>query len=132
MARNSGLIIFALFVATPAQAADEAKQLAKECERIYQVYPTLMLAAMMEGDVNCGDPDSGESVSCYENETAEQKAARQRRLAVRQHQEAAYKAANEACRAWEADRGSAEGQATLVAAIGNARATDSGKLENRN
>lgn len=131
MRRNGKLILTSLLLAAPVQAAEEARDFAKECERVYQVYPTLMLAAMMEGDVNCGDPDSGEYVSCYEGETAEQKAARERRLAVRQHQEAAYKIANEACRAWEASKASNGRQTALAAAIKAARETDSGRLERK-
>lgn len=131
MFRLLPLITAVMIVALPTTAVGRDTDFTTECARVYQVYPRLMLAAMLESDVNCGDPDSGEFVSCYEGETGEEKAARARRLAIRQHQEAGYKAADEACRAWEADtRNSARGEA-LRSALANARETDTWRPENR-
>lgn len=130
MSRSLPLPLAVIIVALPTTAVGRDMDLKAECDRIYQVYPRLMLAAMMESDVNCGDPDSGEFVSCYEGETSEEKAARDRRLAIRQHQEAGYKAADQACRAWEADtRNIALGE-TLRSAVADARATDTWRPEN--
>ena len=127
--RTSPLAAAALLFALPTTAIAREADLESECERVYQVYPRLMLAAMMEGDVNCGDPDSGEFVSCYEGETAEQKAARDRRLAIRQHQEAGYKVANAVCGAWQEDKRDAARAEALRTAIADARATDNWRPE---
>lgn len=129
MFRSLPLTLAVMMFALPTTAVGRNMDLKAECERIYQVYPRLMLAAMLESDVNCGEPDSGEFVSCYEGETSEEKAARDRRLAIRQHQEAGYKAADQACRAWEADtRNTALGEA-LRNALADARATDTWRPE---
>ena len=37
MRRNGKLILTSLLLAAPVQAADEARDFAKECERVYQV-----------------------------------------------------------------------------------------------
>jgi hypothetical protein len=124
----SPIIAGMLTLATPASAIAKDLDLANECARVNQVYPRLMLASMMEGDVNCGDPDSGEFVSCYADETPAEKIARERRLAIRQHQEAGYKIASEACGAWEASK--ADGDAEkLRKALADARAADSWRPE---
>ena len=129
MKRTASLTIAAAALAAPIAADAKDAALAAECERVYQVYPRLMLAAMMEGDANCGDPGSGEFVSCYEGETPAEKTARDRRRAIREHQEAGYKAANQACRAWEADKNDAARGERLRSALADARATDSWRPE---
>lgn len=130
MSRSLQLTFAVMLVALPTTAVGRDMDFNAECERIYQVYPRLMLAAMMESDVNCGDPNSGEFVSCYEGETSEEKAARDRRLAIRQHQEAGYKAAAQACQAWEADPRNTALREALRSAVADARATDTWRPEN--
>lgn len=122
--RNGALIVAPLLLALPSSAMAEQAGFAAECARIYRVYPTLMLATMLEGDVDCAPPGSDTFISCNEGETPEERAARERRLAVRQHQEAGYKAADEACRLWEKDKRDAARTEAVQTAIANARTTD--------
>lgn len=131
MARSTVRLIAAttLALAIPTSAIAKEADLASECKRVHAVYPNLMLASMLEGEVNCGDPDSGEFVSCNAGETPEEKAARERRLAIRLHQEAGYKVASAACDAWEADKRNTARTDTLTRAIADARATDNWRPE---
>ena len=94
--------------------ADRLAQLDRACSRVQQVYPLLMLAAMAEGGMNCGDPDSGEFIDCDANDTPDQRERQAKRLEIRQTQEAAFKQASEACDAWADDRGSLDRQLAVT------------------
>ena len=118
-----------LFVASVAQARPGDVDLKAECARVYTVYPALMLATMLEGPVNCGNPEEDEVIDCAANETPEEKIAHARRFAIRQHQENAYKPADQACTAWEKDRKSPALIEAATAAIGAARAADTWRPE---
>jgi hypothetical protein len=114
-------------------AADNAFDVKAECARVHKVYPTLMLATMLEGPMNCGSSDDGsDPVDCAVNETPEEAAAHAGRYAIRQHQENAYKPADAACTAWEKDRTPA---ASLIeaakAAIATARGADNWRPEKK-
>jgi uncharacterized membrane protein len=111
-----------------AVAAENPARLERECARVTEVYPLLMLAAMAEGPMDCGDPDSGVQVDCAAAETPAERAAHARRYAIRQYQEAAYKTADEACGAWRASRDAVPLQDAASHAIAAARATDNGRL----
>lgn len=111
-----------------AAAAEDPARLERECARVTHIYPLLMLAAMAEGPMDCGDPDSGVEVDCAANETPAERAAHARRYAIRQYQEAAYKTADEACGAWRANRDAVPLQDAAAHAIAAARATDNGRL----
>jgi hypothetical protein len=110
-------------------AAAKPRGLDAECARVTKVYPLLMLASMMEGPVNCGQSDDGSDyVDCAEGETPQERAAHARRFEVRTWQEAGYKAADAACTAWEADKGSEALRQAAEAAIAEARRRDNGAL----
>jgi hypothetical protein len=113
----------ALLLAQPASAATEPlAPLDQACALVQRAYPMLMLAAMAEGPVNCGDPDSGEFIDCDAGDTPEQRARQGRRLEIRQHQEAVFKDASEACDAWGEDRRSLDRQQAVIDAWRAARA----------
>lgn len=129
MKSSISLLAVAALAFTSTAAGGKPRGLEAECRRVHQVYPLLMLTVMAEGPMDCGTSDDGSDyVDCHANETAEEKAARLRRLAIREHQEAVYKIADEACVAWEADKGSAPLRDALIAAIGAARNADRGRL----
>jgi|GEM_PF-5672209 len=109
-------------------AAEDPARLERECARVTEVYPILMLAAMAEGPLDCGDHYSSVEVDCAANETPAERAAHARRYAIRQYQEAAYKTADEACVAWRASRDAVPLQEAASRAIAAARATDNGRL----
>lgn len=118
------IVVFcSLVFASPLAASDTVVLLLKECERVYQVYPRLMMTVMLEGDLDCGEP-GGEYESCNEGETAEEKIARERRLAVRKRQEASYKPAQAACRIWDRYQQSTTHQLKALEAIKSARKSD--------
>ena len=121
--------IAALLLASSTAAAKPARGLEAECARVTEVYPLVMLARMAEGPMNCGTSDDGSDyVDCHAGETPQERAARERRLAIRKHQEAAYKKASDACDAWQADKERPDVRDALAAAIAEARATDRGAL----
>jgi len=112
-----------------AGAAEDQARLERECVRVVtQVYPLLILAVMAEGPMDCGDQHGGEVVDCAANETPAERTAHARRLAIRQHQEAAYETADTACKAWRANPGDVALQDAAARAIAGARATDDGRL----
>ena len=78
--------------------------------------------------MDCGEEGSGEFVDCDADATAEERAARARRLAIRQYQEAAYERASDACIAWSRERGSTALRQAAADAIAAARLTDRGVL----
>jgi hypothetical protein len=122
------LALAAVSWSAAAAGSEASARLERECARVTEVYPLLMLAAMAEGPLDCGDPDSGVEVDCAAGETPEQRAAHAHRHAVRQYQEAAYKIADEACDAWRANRAAVPLQEAAARAIAGARATDNGRL----
>lgn len=129
MKSSVSLLALAALALTSTAAAGKPKGLEAECRRVNQVYPLLMLTVMAEGPMDCsGSHDGSEYVDCHANETEGEKAARLRRLAIRQHQESVYKTASDACDAWAADKGSAPLREALIAAIGAARNADRGRL----
>jgi hypothetical protein len=112
-----------LVLAQPASAAtDPLAPLDQACTLVQRAYPVLMLAAMAEGTVNCGDPDSGEFIDCDAGDTPEQRARQARRLEIRQGQEAVFKEASEACDAWGEDRRSLDRQEAVIRTYRAARA----------
>jgi hypothetical protein len=110
-----------LAMASTAGDAGGLKPLDDGCALVQRIYPVLMLAVMAEAPVDCGDPDSGVSVDCDAGETAEQKAKHARRLEIREHQEAAFKQASEACEAYAANRKSPALREAAVRAFNAAR-----------
>ena len=125
---KSGTLIAlaAMAAAASSQAAPKRANIDKECSRAIDVYLTLMMVVMLEGPVDCGDPASGESLDCRADETPVQKAARERRLAHRQYQEAGYKPAHDACVAYNENRKSEPLRQAALAAIAEARKRDRG------
>jgi hypothetical protein len=118
------VFLFAFASASTAMASDAGRQLKDECQRVYKVYPLLMVASMLESPMECGDVASGESIDCDESLSDAEKAAKAERLKGRQTQEAGYKAAEEACMAWDKNKKSAEFAEAAKSAIGRARALD--------
>ncbi len=59
-----------------------------------------MLASMLEGPVNCGEPDVGEFIDCDCGRYASDASHGGKRLEIRLRQEAVYKQASGACEAW--------------------------------
>jgi uncharacterized protein (DUF2126 family) len=102
--------------------ADRLAQLDRACSLVQRAYPMLMLAAMAEGGMNCGDPDSGEFIDCDADDTPEQRARQAQRLEIRQNQEAAFKQASDACDAWAQDRRSLDRQLAVTRTYLAARA----------
>ncbi|HEY0013716.1 MAG TPA: hypothetical protein VGB79_12795 [Allosphingosinicella sp.] len=102
-------------------ASGRIAQLERACEMVQRAYPMLMLAAMAEGRMDCGDPDSGVSVDCDADDTPEERTRQARRLQIRQQQEAAFKPASEACFAWDANRRSPALQDEVVRTFRAAR-----------
>jgi hypothetical protein len=100
---------------------DRLAQLDRACDLVQRAYPLLMLAAMAEGPMDCGDPNSGVVVDCDSNDTPEESARQARRLEIRQRQEKAFKTASEACDAWAADRKSPTLQQAAARAFNEAR-----------
>jgi len=117
------LLALALAAANPAFPPMD-DDLRAECARVAKVYPILMIAAMAEGPVDCGDPESGESVDCAAGETPEQKKAHALRWELRKYQEAGYKAADAACDDWRAYPKSDDMRAIVASAIAEARSRD--------
>jgi len=101
--------------------ADRLAQLDRACSLVQQAYPMLMLAAMAEGGMNCGDPDSGEFIDCDADDTPEQRVRQAQRLELRQQQEAVFEQASEACDAWAEDRRSLDLQLAVARAYRAAR-----------
>jgi hypothetical protein len=123
MQRMSLLIgLVSALAVTTSSAAKTGANLKAECERVFKVYPTLMLAVMLEGPMNCGEPGTDEIVDCDVNETPAEKLAHARRLEVRKHQEAAYEKADKACTGWIGNKRSNSLRAIAEAAILEARA----------
>jgi hypothetical protein len=118
----------ALAAATASEARPERVDLDKECSRAIKVYLNLMLAVMLEGPVNCGNPETDEVVDCHASETPAEAAARARRLAVRKYQEAGYEPAHDACMAYNKDKASEPLRQAALAAIAEARKRDRGPL----
>ncbi|MEP9358836.1 hypothetical protein [Sphingomonas sp. KR3-1] len=119
------LLALALAAAgTVAAPMPQDIDLKAECARVAQVYPRLMLAAMAEGPMDCGDPERGESVDCAAGETPEQKQAHALRWEIRKYQEAGYKTADTACGSWRAHPKSPEVAEAARVAIVAARARD--------
>lgn len=113
---------------TATQTIDP-KTLKEECDRIEEIYPLLMLAAMMEGPMTCGDPHMGEELySCDEDESLEENAKRAHRQKVREKQELAAKNADIACDAYEEDMTDPVLEKAARDAVRVSRATDNGKL----
>lgn len=104
--------------------AGEPERLAtldRACGLVQEIYPMLMLAAIMEAPTNCGDSHMGEFVDCDADDSPEQRARQAKRLEIRERQEAAFKAASLACEAWGADRGSPSLQQEVVRTFREAR-----------
>jgi hypothetical protein len=118
------VFLFAFASASNVLASDAGRLLKEECQRVYKVYPLLMVATMLESPMECGDVASGESIDCDESLSDAEKAAKAERLKGRQAQEAGYKAAEEACMAWDKNKKSIEFTETAQTAIDNARALD--------
>ena len=126
------MAITAMAFASAMAAAKPRDPLIAECARVTEVYPLLMLAAMAEWPMDCGLSDDGsDPVDCAAGETPEQKAAHARRFEIRTWQEAGYKAADDACTAWRADKGSQALREAAAAAVAEARRRDHGALAPR-
>lgn len=126
MSRTLLVAIAASLAATTASASERSFNLKAECSRVHKVYPLLMLASMLEGSMSCGSSDDGSDyVDCAADETPEQKVADARRFEIRQHQEAAYKAADSACTAWDKNRTLFEVRTEAEVAVVAARTADS-------
>ena len=115
------LLALALAAQDALAPADRVARLDRACELVQRAYPLLMLAAMAEGPMDCGDPHGGVSVDCDANDTPEERARQARRLEIRQRQEAVFKEASEACDAWIADRDSAARQEAVARTFRAAR-----------
>lgn len=109
------------------------QNLEAECVRIAEVLPMLMLAVMLEGPMDCGDPEyDSEPVPCDQFDTEAEKQERARRLQIRKMQEEAAREASDACDAYEEDRDDAHLRARARQAIARARETGNGQLLNPN
>jgi hypothetical protein len=122
------IALASLVAASMAEGAPKRVDLDKECSRAIKVYLNLTLTVMLEGPVNCGNPETDEFVDCHANETPAEAAARARRLAVRKYQEAGYEPAHDACMAYNADKASQPLRQAALAAIAEARKRDNGAL----
>jgi len=83
---------------------------------------------MLEGPRICGDPHGpyGE-FPCDEADSAEEKAAREKRLSIRKEQEAAAKTASEACELYRQDPKNSENHEAALQAIAKSRRTNNGR-----
>jgi hypothetical protein len=127
MRSTFSLLAIAALAGAPAAAAEKPRSLDAECARAHKVYPVLIMAAMMEGPMDCGMSDDGsDHVDCAAGETPEQKAAHARRFETRTLQKNAYEKADGACTAYERDKASPASREAAATAIAEARATDHG------
>lgn len=117
-----------LCVATTASAAAADRQRLKRldiaCRNVQGAYPTMMLITMATGPMNCGASDDGSDyVDCDAGLSAEEKAAKAKKLETATRQEAAMKLASKACDLYVRHRKLASAQAAVEQSLALVRRT---------
>ena len=90
-----GWLVAAALAAAPASGG-ELKRLDAGCAQVQKAYPLLMMAAMAEGPMDCGTPDTG-PVDCDAGDSPENAARQAKRLEIRKRQERVFETASTAC-----------------------------------
>ncbi|MET1111834.1 MAG: hypothetical protein ABWX67_09955 [Allosphingosinicella sp.] len=124
MLRFAAIAFLCVATAASAAPAERLKRLDIACRNVQGAYPLMMLITMATGPMDCGTSDDGSDyVDCDAGLSAEEKAAKAKKLEVATRQEAAMKLASEACDLYVQNRKSASAQAAVERSLALVRET---------